>query len=86
MSLLTENTVPALCRFRDLCEAGIVKNWPQLKSLVEDHGFPVGFQLSPNTRAWRVDDVRQWLAARPVERKPLIPRRNRTDQAAGEAA
>ena len=55
-----------LLRFPDLNDAGIVRNWPQLKRLVERHGFPAGRILSDNTRFWSADEVDQWLASRPL--------------------
>jgi predicted DNA-binding transcriptional regulator AlpA len=71
----SNNIVPMLCRFRDLREAGIAQSWPQLKRLVDGQGFPAGFQLSPNIRAWKVSDVMRWLESRPTERKPAPKRR-----------
>lgn len=68
-----------LCRFADLKRAGIVENWPTLSNLIEKHGFPPGIRLSTNKRVWRVADVERWLDMRPIERKPLHPRRNNTE-------
>lgn len=80
MNILAEQSndesVPTLCRFSDLREAGIAQSWPQLKRLVDGQGFPAGFQLSPNIRAWKIGDVKRWLDARPTERKPAPKRRN----------
>lgn len=53
-----------LYRFADLCAANIVKNWPQLKRLQENQGFPKGFLLSPHARAWDAVEVESWLASR----------------------
>jgi hypothetical protein len=63
--------LPTYVRYHDLRAAGIVSNWPQLYNLVDDYGFPEGVMLSPNTRAWRVEDIEHWLASRPVERKKV---------------
>lgn len=52
-------------RFRDLVEANIVRNWPQLQRLIAIEGFPQGIRLSPNARAWVISDVETWLASRP---------------------
>ena len=52
-------------RFRDLVEANIVRNWPQLQRLIEIEGFPQGIRLSRNARAWEIGEVRDWLAGRP---------------------
>ena len=30
--------------------------------------------LSPNIRAWRLDEIKTWLETRPVERKPVPTR------------
>ena len=58
---------PKLLRFKHLKEAGIVENWPQLRRMQELYGFPAGFLLSPNARAWREDEIGKWLAERPTE-------------------
>jgi len=54
----------ALLRFADLKARNIVTNWPQLKRLVEAHGFPPGYMLSPACRVWDASDVEAWLDAR----------------------
>ena len=48
---------PRLLRFADLREAGIVTNWPQLKRLVDNGGFPPGFMLSPAIRVFPAGEV-----------------------------
>jgi hypothetical protein len=58
-----------LLRFGDLKEQGIVRNWPQLRRLVETQGFPQGFYLSANTRVWDDSAVEEWLANRPITRE-----------------
>jgi hypothetical protein len=57
-------TTLRLLRFTDLKAAGIVQNWTQLKVMVEKHGFPAGFHLSPQVRAWHCDDVEAWIEAK----------------------
>ncbi len=57
-------SIPRLLRFADLKAAGIVKNWPQVKRLVDGEGFPPGFLLSANTRVWDEADVAAWVASR----------------------
>ena len=52
-------------RFSDLKAAGIVRNRMTLSRWIKLHGFPAGVLLGPNTRAWRADEVEQWLAGRP---------------------
>jgi predicted DNA-binding transcriptional regulator AlpA len=66
--------LPVYVRFRDIKAAGIAKNWPTLTRLIEEEGFPRGVMLSPNIRAWKLAEVEQWLASRPVERKPVPTR------------
>jgi len=60
-----------LIRFRDLQERGVVQNWTQLKRLVDTQGFPSGFWLSLNTRAWFEDEIDGWVRSRPVNRDEL---------------
>ena len=57
--------LPVYVRYRDLVEANIVRNWPQLLRLIAIEGFPRGVLLSPNARAWGIGEVRDWLASRP---------------------
>jgi len=57
-------SIPRLLRFADLKAAGVVKNWPQLKRLVDGDGFPPGFMLSANTRVWDETEVAEWIEAR----------------------
>jgi hypothetical protein len=52
-------------RFRDLKEAGIVKNWVTLKRWIEKHGFPPGRLLGPNTRVWTEAEIEAWFLSRP---------------------
>jgi predicted DNA-binding transcriptional regulator AlpA len=56
-------------RFKELKERGIVGNWPTLLAWVEHEGFPPGRWLGPNSRAWSEEEVAEWLASRPVERR-----------------
>jgi hypothetical protein len=63
--------LPQFVRFRDLRSSGIVDNWQQLFRLIEDHNFPAGRLISPNARAWTVDEVTSWIASRPTERKKV---------------
>jgi len=59
-----------LLRFPDLKERQIVSSWPQLRRMVRDYGFPAGILLGPNSRAWREEDIEEWLASRPTAPKP----------------
>jgi hypothetical protein len=60
-------------RYRDLYEANIVRSWAQLSRMIDSEGFPVGKMLSPNVRAWRLDEVEAWLAHQPASRKVPPP-------------
>ena len=62
-----------LLRFRDLEEYG-VNNWPTLGRWIKDEGFPTGFYLAANTRAWPKEDCDNWLPAGP-RRPPDIKQR-----------
>jgi predicted DNA-binding transcriptional regulator AlpA len=66
-------------RFADLKQAGLVRNWPTLLRLIDNNGFPPGFLLGRNTRVWVLDDVQAWIAARPIARKIMPPRRNASE-------
>ena len=59
-------------RFEDLRERGIVANRVTLGNWIRDHDFPTGFLLGPNSRAWREDEVEDWLATRPTAPKTDI--------------
>jgi hypothetical protein len=52
-------------RFAQLRERNIVRNRMQLSHLIEKEGFPPGFMLSPNARAWHETDIEDWLKSRP---------------------
>jgi hypothetical protein len=71
--------LPRYVRFRDLRQAGICDNWEQLSNMIEDYGFPPGILLSPNVRAWDIEDVQHWLANRPTERKKVAPRKQNAE-------
>jgi predicted DNA-binding transcriptional regulator AlpA len=74
--------LPKFVRFHDLRAVGIVSNWPQLYNLIDEYDFPPGVLLSPNIRAWDIEEVQRWLASRPTERKIVAPRRsNQTEPA-----
>ena len=57
---------PRILRFRDLKDAGIVNNRATLYRWIEDHGFPPGVLLGPNSRGWAEADVLTWLDSRLV--------------------
>jgi hypothetical protein len=59
-----------LLRFADLKARNIVRNWPSLKRLIQDQGFPPGIMLGNNTRAWDEAEVEGWIANRPTGGTP----------------
>jgi hypothetical protein len=61
--------LPHYVRFRDLKAANIVGNWSILQRLIDEESFPPGVMLGRNTRGWALDQVKAWLAARPVGKK-----------------
>jgi predicted DNA-binding transcriptional regulator AlpA len=67
--------LPVYVRYCDLQAAGIAGSWEQLYRLIDQQSFPPGVMLSANTRAWRLDEVEQWLASRPIQRKKVPPNR-----------
>lgn len=58
-----------LLRFPDLQEYG-VRNWVTLQRWIEKEGFPSGFYLAENSRAWHKADCDHWLANRPKAGAP----------------
>ncbi|MGO9773938.1 MAG: helix-turn-helix transcriptional regulator [Roseiarcus sp.] len=56
------------------------------KRLIDDQGFPPGVLLTPNARAWTEAEVNDWLASRPVARKPTTNTAARSDSSQGRAA
>jgi predicted DNA-binding transcriptional regulator AlpA len=73
-------------RFPDLKALGIVQSRMTLKRLIDDQGFPPGVLLTPNARAWTEAEVKDWLASRPVARKPATNTAARSDSSQGRAA
>jgi hypothetical protein len=90
-SRLVQSGFPVYVRYDDLVAAGIVANWTQLLRLIDTQDFPAGVMIGRNTRAWHVDQIKQWLAARPSARKVIPPNarhprsRKRADADATEA-
>lgn len=62
---------PTLLRFADLKARGIVANWVTLRKWIQHEGFPPGFMIGPNSRAWREADIESWLQSRPIENTAL---------------
>ena len=59
-----QRTSKKLLRYHDLVDRGIVNNRMTLSRWIDGQGFPPGFMLGPNSRAWPEDEVEAWLAAR----------------------
>jgi hypothetical protein len=53
-----------LLRYSDLKARRIVDNWPRIRRLQEQSGFPQGFLLGPQTRVWDEAEVEAWLDKR----------------------
>ncbi len=53
-----------LLRFKHLKERRVVNNRATLGRWIKDQGFPPGFLLGPNSRAWTEDSVDAWLKER----------------------
>lgn len=73
-------------RFPDLAARGIVNSRMTLKRLIDGQGFPPGVLLTPNARAWTEAEVNDWLARRPVARKPATNDHAPHASSHGEAA
>jgi predicted DNA-binding transcriptional regulator AlpA len=61
-----------MVRFPDLVARGIFNSRMTLKRAIDALGFPPGILLTPNSRAWREDEVEAWIASRPAARKASI--------------
>jgi predicted DNA-binding transcriptional regulator AlpA len=59
-----------LLRYPDLVARGVVASRMTLKRLIDVQGFPPGRLITPNSRAWTEDEVDEWIASRPIARKP----------------
>jgi hypothetical protein len=57
-----------LLRFADLKRLGIVKNYTQLKTLIESQQFPPGRWISNTAHTWSEAEVQHWLDTRPTSR------------------
>lgn len=60
-----------LLRFSDLQARKIVPNRTTLQRRIANDGFPSGFLLGPNSRAWNEDDVEAWVIARQADNTAL---------------
>jgi predicted DNA-binding transcriptional regulator AlpA len=66
--------MPKYLRYYDLQKRGIVNNRVTLSNWIRENDFPAGFLLGPNSRAWREDEVEDWLASRPTASKQSVER------------
>jgi predicted DNA-binding transcriptional regulator AlpA len=55
-----------LLNYTDLVAMGVVRSRMTLWRMIQGQGFPPGILISANRRAWLEEDVRNWLASRPV--------------------
>jgi hypothetical protein len=56
-----------ILRYADLKQRKIVNNWPSLLRWIAREGFPAGFRLGPQQRAWFEDEVDSWLESRRID-------------------
>jgi len=54
-------------RYHDLKARGIVSNRMTLHRWIQNQGFPQGILLGPNSRAWAVQEVVDWLNNRKTQ-------------------
>ena len=59
-----------LIKYADLVAKGVINSRMTLKRLIDNHEFPPGIRVTPNSRAWVEEDVDAWIAGRPSARKP----------------
>jgi predicted DNA-binding transcriptional regulator AlpA len=65
-----------LIRYDELVAKGVVNSRMTLKRLIDSQNFPRGVLITPNSRAWREDEVETWIASRPAARKSSVGRRS----------
>lgn len=72
-----------LVRYDYLNANGLVPNRATLRRWILDYGFPEPIHLGPNTRAWDLDAVEQWVRerARPSAESRRVAERNRANVA-----
>jgi hypothetical protein len=72
-------------RFRDLKEAGIVRDRATLRRWMRDQGFPAPKLMGPNSLAWVMPEVEAWIRERPTGPAPQ-PSRGKHAVATGKEA
>jgi predicted DNA-binding transcriptional regulator AlpA len=60
--------VTQFLRYRDLEDKGIVRSWAALRYKIKHNNFPTGRYIGPNSRAWTVEEVQDWIDALPSEK------------------
>ena len=60
--------------FKDLQKMGLVKSWPRLKDLIDNHGFPPGRRQGDRERIWDSDEIAAYAASLPTadEKAPAL--------------
>jgi len=56
--------VPQVIRYSDLKARGVIKNRATLSRWIKRYGFPPGFLIGLNSRAWYQHEVEDWLHER----------------------
>ena len=51
--------------FKDLQKMGLVKSWPRLRDLIDNHNFPPGRRQGDRERIWTSDEIDAYIASLP---------------------
>jgi predicted DNA-binding transcriptional regulator AlpA len=62
-----------IVRYRDLRNHGVPQSRPQISRMVREGLFPAPVELSSMAIGWRLSDIRDWLANRPVRKREYRP-------------
>jgi predicted DNA-binding transcriptional regulator AlpA len=68
---LPVQAIPQFLRLKDLRDRGIVSTHQAVRHMQRKQSFPAGRLLGARTRVWTVEEITQWLGARPTKRKDL---------------
>ena len=69
---MSDETHPLyLLRYADLERMQLCRSRSQLNHMMAKEGFPTGFLLSSNIRAWKQSEIEDWIASRPTGKVPL---------------
>jgi hypothetical protein len=81
-SALSYPVAPTCVAYEQLPNFGVPRfTRVHLGRLMAEGSFPAAFQLSPNRIGWRLTEVQQWLANRPVARSVKGARRRAAREA-----